>query len=112
MECTHSVIILSPLCVQGRPACLCNFVETSHAVVECRSWSTKICVIYLSQSNVRRTEKFCLVSDVLPLGRPARRREDNIKVDLQEAGWGGIGLAQDVDRWWAFVNAVMNLRLA
>ena len=48
-----------------------------------------------------------------PLGRPRRRWEDNIKMELQEVGlWGmdWIELAQDRDRWWAFVNAVMNLR--
>ena len=49
-----------------------------------------------------------------PLGRPRRRWEDNIKMDLQEVGCGGmdwIGLVQDRDRWWAFVNAVMNFRV-
>jgi hypothetical protein len=47
------------------------------------------------------------------LGRPRRRWEDNIKMDLQEVGFGGldwIELTQDRDRWWALVNAVMNLR--
>jgi len=46
-----------------------------------------------------------------PLGRPRRRWEDNIKMDLQEVGCGGmdwIGLAQDRDRWRALVNAAMN----
>ena len=45
-----------------------------------------------------------------PLGRPRRRWEDNIKMDLQEVGGGGdwMELAQDRDRWWAFVNTVMN----
>ena len=49
-----------------------------------------------------------------PLGRPRSRWEDNIKMDLQEVGcWGmeWIDLAQDRDRWWALVNAVMNLRV-
>jgi hypothetical protein len=48
-----------------------------------------------------------------PLGRPKRRWENNIKMDLQEVGWGmdWIELAQDRDRWRAFVNAVMNLRV-
>jgi len=49
-----------------------------------------------------------------PLGRPRRRWEDSIKMDLQEVGCEGtdwIELAQDRDRWWALVNAVMNLRV-
>jgi hypothetical protein len=49
-----------------------------------------------------------------PLGRPRRRWEDNIRMDLQEVGCGDmewIGLAQDRDRWRALVNAVMNLRV-
>jgi hypothetical protein len=49
----------------------------------------------------------------IPLGRPRRRWEDNIKVDFQEVGCGGmycIDLAQDRDRWRALLNAVMNLR--
>jgi hypothetical protein len=49
-----------------------------------------------------------------PLGRPRRRWEDNIKMDLQELGcWcmDWIELAQDRDRWRALVNAAMNLRV-
>jgi hypothetical protein len=48
-----------------------------------------------------------------PLGRSRRRWEDNIKMGLQEVGWGmdWIELAQDRDRWRAVVNAVMNLRV-
>ena len=48
-----------------------------------------------------------------PLGRPRRRWEDNIKMDLQEVGCGGVNwieLAQDRDRW-ALLNALMNLRV-
>jgi len=47
-----------------------------------------------------------------PLGRPRRRWEDNIKMDLREVGCGGldwIELAEDRDRWPALVNVVMNL---
>jgi len=47
-----------------------------------------------------------------PLGRPRRRQEDNIKMDLQEVGYGGvewIRLAQDWDRLWALVNVVMKI---
>jgi hypothetical protein len=49
-----------------------------------------------------------------PLGKTRCRWEDNIKMDLQEVGCGGmdwIELAQDRDRWQALVNAVMNLRV-
>jgi len=49
-----------------------------------------------------------------PLGRPRRRWEDNIKMDLQEMGCVGmdwIELAQDRDSWRALVNAVMSLRV-
>jgi len=49
-----------------------------------------------------------------PLGRPRRRWENNIKMDLQEVGCGGmdwIELAQDRHRWRALVNALMNLRV-
>jgi hypothetical protein len=49
-----------------------------------------------------------------PLGKPKRRWENNIKMDLQEAEWADVDwieLAQDRDRWRAPVNAVMNLRV-
>jgi len=49
-----------------------------------------------------------------PFGKPRRRWEENIKIDLQVMGCGGldcIDLAQDRDRWQARVSAVMNFRL-
>jgi hypothetical protein len=49
-----------------------------------------------------------------PLGRPRRRWEDNIKMDLRKMGIDGanwIRLPQDRDQWRAFVNTVMNVRV-
>jgi hypothetical protein len=49
-----------------------------------------------------------------PLGRPRRRWEYGIRMDLRETGLGSvewIQLAQDRDRWRAVVNTVMNLRV-
>jgi hypothetical protein len=49
-----------------------------------------------------------------PMGRPRRRWEDNIKMDLQDVGCGSmdwIGLSQERGRWRALVNEVMNLRV-
>jgi hypothetical protein len=49
-----------------------------------------------------------------PLGIPRRRWEDNIKMDLEQIGFGDVDwihLAQDTDRWRALVNTVMSLRI-
>jgi hypothetical protein len=49
-----------------------------------------------------------------PLGRPRRRWEDNVKIDLREIGINGtnwIRLAQDRVQWRAFVNTIMNLQV-
>jgi hypothetical protein len=49
-----------------------------------------------------------------PLGRHRRRWEDNVIMDIQEIGCGGMnwaGLAQDRDRCRAIVNAIMNLQV-
>jgi hypothetical protein len=48
------------------------------------------------------------------LGRHKHRWEDNIKMDLQLVGYGGVDwikLAQDTDKWWALVNLAMNLQI-
>jgi hypothetical protein len=49
-----------------------------------------------------------------PVGRPRRRWEDNIRMDLREIGWGGmdwINLAWARDQWRALVNTIINLRV-
>jgi hypothetical protein len=48
------------------------------------------------------------------LGRPRRRWEDNIRMDVKEIGWKGvewIHLSQDRDKWRDLVSTVMNLRV-
>jgi hypothetical protein len=48
------------------------------------------------------------------LGRPRRRCANNIKMDLGDVEWDGVGwisLAKDRNRWRALVNSVMNLRV-
>jgi hypothetical protein len=52
-----------------------------------------------------------------PLGRSRRLWMSNIKIDLREVEWDGIGtdwidLAQDRNQWRALVNTVMNLRVS
>jgi hypothetical protein len=49
-----------------------------------------------------------------PLGRPRRRWEDGVRMDIREIGLGDVDwlrLAQGRDRWRAVVSAVMNLRV-
>jgi hypothetical protein len=58
--------------------------------------------------------KFVLEILPKPLGRRRCRWVDNIKINLQEMGWGDtdwIELAQDRDRWRALINAVKKLRV-
>ena len=79
-------------------------------------------VILVIVFQVQRTEEGRGVHKVLmgkpegnrPLGRPRRRWEDNIKMELQEVGRVGgdwMELAQDRDRWRALVSTVMNFRV-
>jgi hypothetical protein len=49
-----------------------------------------------------------------PLVRRRRSLEDNIRMDLREIGWEGVGwihLAQDEDQWWTVVNTIMSFRV-
>ena len=69
-----------------------------------------------SQPSSHVYEEFCILSaeGKRPLGRPRRRWEDNIKMDLQEVRVGcgdWMELAKDRDRWWVLVSTVMNFRV-
>jgi hypothetical protein len=49
-----------------------------------------------------------------PVGRPRRKWEENIKIDLREIGWGGmdwIDLTQDRGQWRSLVNTIIDLRV-
>jgi hypothetical protein len=64
----------------------------------------------------RRVYKFLVgkLTEKRPFGRLRRRYEDNIKMNFQEVGCGGVDwieVNQDRDRWWALVTAVMNPRV-
>ena len=68
-----------------------------------RGWKRGVCRVLVGKPEGKR-----------PLGKPRHGWQDNIKMDLQEMGCGGmdwIKLAKDMDRWRALVNAVMNLRV-
>jgi hypothetical protein len=72
---------------------------------------------YVARTGERRNIYRVLVGRTVgkrPLGRPRRRWENNIKMDLRETGIDGanwIGLAQDRIQWRVFVNTVINLRV-
>jgi hypothetical protein len=49
-----------------------------------------------------------------PFGRTRHKWEDNIRLDIEEVGYGGMGwidLVQDRDKWWELVNAAMTLQV-
>jgi hypothetical protein len=77
--------------------------------------SKSVCGFWFDCHNVPLEPKYVICyTEQKPLGRPRRRWEDGIRVDLRETGLGGVDwirLSQDRDRWRAVVSAVMNLRV-
>jgi hypothetical protein len=73
-------------------------------------------IIYLINIYSKRNAYRILVGEPegkRPLGRPRRKWEDNIKMDLREIGSGGMDWTdqtQDRDQWTGLVNMVVNLR--
>ena len=84
-----------PLIVQPTPTTLFRLLDV------CRAY-TGVYRVWVGKPEGKR-----------PLGSPRRRWKNNIKMDLQDVGWGidWIELAQDRYRWRALVNAVMSLRV-
>ena len=89
----------------SHPICSCDKNEKSEMLGACSAYGRE----------ERRIEDLVWKPEgKKPLGKPRCRWEDNIKMDLQVVGCGGmdwIELAQDRDRWWARVDGVMNLRV-
>jgi len=88
-------------------------VETGTSLT-CK-WVINVCVL-ISNSNVSSINRVLVgkPEGKSPIGRPRRRWEDNIKMDLQEVGFrvlDWIELAQDRDSLRALVTALMNLRV-
>ena len=87
-----------------------RFLRTTYLLHGAESFLRSELVLQLSVHKIL----VCKPVGKRPLGRPKRRWEDNIKMDLQEVGRGGgdwMGLAQDRDRWQALVRTVMNFRV-
>jgi hypothetical protein len=93
-------------------------MHSAVSVVQCQTFAAVMRLLFLlPESYIRRGMRVGYLGKPegkRPLGRLRRRWVDNIKMDLGEIAWGGvgwIGLSQDRDRWRALVNAVINLRV-
>jgi hypothetical protein len=85
---------------------ICTFTSDGHTTYP-QNYERQYCIIAYNILVGKPEER-------RPLGRPRRRWEDNIKIDLGEIGFGDVDwihLTQDMDRWRALVNTVMSLRV-
>jgi len=131
--CIQGKTLCSPCIIIWLIACVSRSLEKSTIILKCLKWNNVTYRLFHFvrvvksrrmrwAGHVARMGEGRGVYRVLvgkpegkrPLGRPSRRWEDNIKMDLQEVG-GGCGdwmeLAQDRDRWRTLVSTVMNLRV-
>ena len=94
-----------------------NDLYSSPNIVRVRKWRRMRWAGHVARMEEGRSVHKVLVGKPegkRPLGRPRRRWEDNIKMDLQEVGCGGVNwidVVQDSDWWRALVTAVVNLRV-
>jgi hypothetical protein len=102
-------------CITGVPGsnlCRNDCSETFRGFTQCYRQNPEK---YLTLRHNRfRPYPFQFIIHHHSIPRSRRRWEDNIKMDLQEVGWGDmdwIDMAQDRDRWRALVSVVMNLRV-
>lgn len=65
-----------------------------------------------THGEIKVSHKICLVELRRQVGRPRRRWEDNIKMEIGLGCVDWINVAQDMDRWRALVNTVMTLRVS
>jgi hypothetical protein len=77
-------------------------------------WASKIVTLHASMGKKRNAYRILVgkADGKRPLGKPRRRWEDSVMMDLREVGWGGMGwiqLSQDREQWRSFVNTVINL---
>ena len=121
------VLVIAVLCRKSVHATSSSFSEVQNTKGQCSEILTlfrgqiksrrKIWSGHVARMGKRKEAYKVLVGKTegkRPLGRPRRRCENNIKMDLQEVGWEGmdwIDLAQDRERWRALVKVVMNLRV-
>jgi hypothetical protein len=86
-----------------------------HAILSDKIEKNEMSVLYSTYGEIRGAYRILVGKyEGKRLGRPRRRWEDNIKMELQEVGCevkGWVDLAQDRDRCRALVNAVMNSRV-
>jgi hypothetical protein len=106
LACYHSVqnVLSSLLLYKKVNVIICKTIILPVVLYGCETWPLTL----------REEHRPKILEGRRPLGGQRHRWVDNIKMDLEEIGWGGmdlVGLAQDRVKWRSLVNEVMNLRV-